>query len=272
MIVGVDIGGTKTYLAVFAENGKLLKEVRFETPRNYDRFLHELTENANKLETSRAKVACAAVPGAIDRIEGKILGLGNLPWKDQFIAHDIAKMLGVKNVFIENDANLAALAEARALPQTEDLVLYVTLSTGIGSGIIVKNKLIPELVGSEAGQMMIHNASGELHRWETFASGKALVESTGYRAEDIDDKKIWQEYSKKVCLGLQPTISVLRPNKVIIGGGVGAHLEKFQEILIKDLEKLNHSKTYLTPQVLKAHYLEKSVIYGCFEYAKDHLA
>jgi glucokinase len=272
MIIGVDIGGTKTLLAVFAENGKLLKEVRFETSRDYDTFLADLKRRADSLETTKAKVACVAVPGAVDREEGKILGLGNLPWKDVYIQHDAANALGVASVCIENDANLAGLAEARALAKPSPLVVYITLSTGIGSGIIVNNKLIPELNGSEAGQMLVRDSDGTAHRWETFASGQALVALTGKRADELTDKKLWNQYVVKVCLGLQPTISTLRPQKVILGGGVGAQLEKFHGMLVDQLEALNHSRTYTNPEILGAHYGENSVIYGCYEYAKDHLA
>ena len=67
MIIGVDIGGTKTYLACFAENGKLLREVKFETNHNYEEFLKDLEKCASKFETSKAKIACVAVPGLIDR-------------------------------------------------------------------------------------------------------------------------------------------------------------------------------------------------------------
>lgn len=272
MIIGVDIGGTKTYIAAFSESGKLLNELRFETSRNYEDFLSDLKNHAEKLDTKKAKIACVAVPGAIDRRNGKILGMGNLPWKDVYIQSDASKALGIKKVLIENDANLAALAEARALNKVEDLVLYITLSTGVGSGIIVKNKLLPELSGSEAGQMMVRDKNGSYNRWETFASGKTLVATTGQRAENLESRRAWNQYVESICLGLQPTISVLRPNKVIIGGGVGAHLERFQDELLAQLEKLNHSKTYTTPQVLKARYKENSVIYGCYHYAKDNLA
>lgn len=272
MIIGVDIGGTKTLVACFAENGKMLKEVRFETNTDYGKFLEDLERYARDIETGKAKVGCVAVPGEIDRANGKIVALGNLPWKGVNIVADSSRALSIKNVQIENDANLAALAEARALPQRENLVLYITLSTGIGSGIIVNNRLLPELSGSEAGQMMIHDANGLVHRWETFASGRALVKLTGKRAEDLEESMQWKEYTEKVCLGLQPTISVLRPNKVVIGGGVGAHLDKFLTELNNQLEKLNHSRSYTTPEILKAHYGEESVIYGCYEYAKDQLA
>lgn len=272
MIVGVDIGGTKTYIAVFAENGKLLKEVRFETSRDYDEFLKDLEENAARLETNKAKIACVAVPGSINQEKGIVEGLGNLPWKDKYIRHDLSIALGIQSVHIENDANLAGLAEARALPKQEKLVLYITLSTGIGSGIIINNKLIPELCGSEAGQMFVHDKNGNAHRWETFASGRALVESTGKRAEELNSEKHWKLYVEKICLGLQPAISVLRPQVVILGGGVGAHLNKFQSELKLQLQNLNHSKTYKTPKVVPAFYGEQSVVYGCYEYAKDKLA
>jgi predicted NBD/HSP70 family sugar kinase len=272
MIIGIDVGGTKTLVAVFAENGKLLNQVRFETNHNYELFLQDLKEHSRIFETQKAKIACAAIPGALDTVEGTVKCLGNLPWKNEHIVRDFSKILGIKKVYIENDANLAALAEARALPKPENLVLYITLSTGIGSGIILKNKLLPELAGSEAGQMIIHDHEGNETRWEDLASGKALVKNTGKRADELEDSKLWQEYAKKVSMGLQPVISTLQPQKIVLGGGVGIHLGKFKARLTEELEKLNYLHLYETPKIVKAHYGEMSVIHGCYEYAKDKLA
>lgn len=274
MIVGVDIGGTKTLLALFTESGKILKEVRFETSQSYSVFLKDLSHHARIFETQKAKIACVAVPGSIDFDAGLVLALGNLPWRNKPIQADISRVLGVDMIRLENDANLAGLAEAIALPKRHKLVLYITLSTGIGSGIIINNRIVPELSGSEAGQMMVYNKSGILHRWETFASGKALFQSTGQQAMDIeeDDDTLWSEYVENVCLGLQPAISVLRPQVVILGGGVGSNFDKFKNQLIQKLESLNHSRTYVTPTILGAKYKENSVIYGCYEYAKEKLS
>jgi glucokinase len=273
MIIAVDIGGTKTHVAFFGDSGEIEKESRFKTPPEYNDFLAELSTHIIHDGAAQPIEAIGlAVPGSIEQESGKILALGNLSWENKPIVGDIGQLLKIDKVYLENDANLAALAEARAMPKAAPLLLYITLSTGIGSGIIVNNQLLTELSGSEAGQMMVRNAAGEQHRWETFASGRALVRLTGKEAAELKDSALWQEYTMLVCMGLQPAISVLRPQVVVIGGGVGAHLESFQEELEKQLSELNHSRTYTDPVIQPAHFGEKSVVYGCYEYAKDHLA
>lgn len=273
MILGIDIGGTKTHIAAFDDKGQIYQEVRFKTPHQYDLFLNEIKEHAKDFENIESVSAIGvAAPGSINQELGEIVALGNLPWKNAPVVRDFTQIFGTNRIYIDNDANLAALAEARALPEVTPLVLYITLSTGIGSGIIVGNQLIPELSGSEAGQMMVRDDQGIMHRWETFASGRALVELTGQKAEDLTDQNMWKAYTRRVCMGLQPTISTLRPQIVVIGGGVGAHLERFQGELESQLEELNHSRTYTNPTIRKAHYGEGSVVYGCYEHAKDHLS
>lgn len=273
MIIGIDIGGTKTHIAVFKNDGSIQVESRFKTPALYADFLIELEKQvANFNIVDSPEAVSIAVPGAIQRDTGTIIALGNLTWENSPITKDVAEILHTTKVYVENDANLAALAEARAMPQCAPLVLYITLSTGVGSGIIINNQLIPELAGSEAGQMMVRDENGELHRWETFASGRALVRTTGKEAASLDDAASWKEYAEKVCMGLQPAISVLRPQAVVVGGGVGAHLERFQQELEKQLAALNHSRVYTNPVVVKAHYGENSVVYGCYHHAKDSLA
>lgn len=271
MIVGVDIGGTKTYLAVFAENGKLLKEVRFETPRNYDEFLTELTAEAAKLETSKAKAACVAVPGLLNRDQGIVLSLGNLPWKDKHIRHDTSKALGIANVTIENDSKLAGLSEARYVYGRYSKVLYLTLSTGIGGAYLVDGSLVPEIIDMEVGKMSL-NHKGTLTIWEEFASGRAFFEQQGKKAVDIEDPKIWAEYAQDVGLGLGVLCATLPTEAVVFGGGLGQHAGRFKKFLSEYLDANLHPLIKKPEALLSTHYRSQSVVYGCYHYAKAHLA
>lgn len=270
MILGVDIGGTKTLIGLFDDQGVLVLEDRFQTTRDKSTFEENL--RASLLRTTRGKSINAigiASPGQIE--DGVIIWAGpNLGWEN-FTLSQIVNEIVDAPIFIDNDANLAALAEARALSEDNPLVLYVTLSTGVGSGVVIDGSLMPALSGSEAGQMLIFTKQGRLVKWEDIASGKSLTEKTGLRAEDIDDNDIWRQYAEDVCLGLQPTINVLRPQKVILGGGVGMYADKYRGHLTEILNQQIKSTSYNTPEILPAHYGEKSVIYGCYEYAKDHL-
>lgn len=271
MIIGVDIGGTKTYIARFAENGKLLEEVRFETNHDYETFLGDLTKYAQKMETSKAKVACVAVPGLLDRAKGTVVSLGNLPWKDRYIQHDSAKALGLKQTLIENDSKLAGLAEARHLKHEYDRIFYLTLSTGIGGALLVNGNLVADLKDMEIGKMPLLHEGKPVH-WEDFASGRAFSEKYGKKAVDVSEAKIWQEYANVVNQGLGIVCSAFQPEAIVFGGGLGQHLDRFKQYLGPYLKENLHSIVRQPNALLSTHYRGQSVIYGCYQYGKDKLA
>ena len=271
MIIGVDIGGTKTLVGLFDDSGKLADEARFPTAQDQAVFATDLEKTLEQLTHGTTVEAIGiASPGTIQN--GSIVWAGgNLGWENFSIAKLVQKWTEGP-ICHENDANLAALAEARAVAPEGGLVLYITLSTGIGSGIIVDGKLLPALAGSEAGQMKLFDEQGTLRRWEDIASGKSLVQKVGQRAEAIEDEAVWKQYARDICLGLQPTINVLRPHKVVLGGGVGMYADKYRMYVAEMLDEIIASRSYSTPEILAAHYGEKSVIYGCYEHARDHLS
>lgn len=269
MIVGVDIGGTKTYVAVFAENGKLLRESRFETDRDYNEFLNTLKKHAQNLGTKKAKIACAAVPGLLDRKRGVVLSLGNLPWKDKYIRHDISEAIGVEKIYIENDSKLAGLSEARFLLNKYSRVYYLTISTGIGGAFAVNGKLVKELTDMEIGKTPLEFA-GSVQQWEEFASGRAFFEKYGKKSVDVNSEKIWQEFTKGINAGLGMVCSGYQPEAIVFGGGLGQRVNRFKLYLESYLEEMLHP-IVRKPALLASHYRSQSVIYGCYEHAKDHI-
>lgn len=273
MIIGVDIGGTKTLLACFAQNGKLLKEIRFETNHNYDDFIADLTEQATKLETSKAKVACAAIPGLIDRKKGIVHALGNLPWKDKYIQADIAKALRIDKTFIENDSKLAGLAEGRYLNKGKSYrrIYYITLSTGIGGTLLINGEIADQVVDGEIGMVPVEH-NGKMVRWEDIASGRAFYNTYHIKAVDADNPKIWEEFSKRIGFGVAMICCIYQVDAIIFGGGLGQYLEKFQDYLKPYVSTYLHTTIKRPETLVKVHYGDNSVIYGCYEYAKDHLA
>src|SRR4051812_13825719 len=113
MYLAVDIGGTKTLLALFSNSGRLLESARFETPAEYPDFLNKLEKTYKNLQHDTAKVVycVAGAPGRVDRDEGIVVAFGNLGWENVPLARDLKKITGVPTA-IENDANLAGLSEA----------------------------------------------------------------------------------------------------------------------------------------------------------------
>jgi predicted NBD/HSP70 family sugar kinase len=265
MYLGIDIGGTKTLVATLNNEGVVHEILKFPTPKVYPEFLKELAIAVANLSTKKFIATGVAVPGRVDRKHGVAKALGNLSWANIPIKRDIERMLGCPAV-IENDANLAGLSEAMLLKQY-DCVLYVTISTGIGTGIITKQQIDPGLADSEGGAIMLEHG-GKLQQWEDFASGSAIVKRFGKRASEISDDKTWKILSKDIAIGLFDLITFIQPDVVVLGGGVMTHLERFKDLLLKELGRYETPMTPLPP-IRQAKRPEEAVVYGCYDLAKS---
>lgn len=259
-ILAIDVGGTKTLVAVFNSGGEVLHTVKFPTPASYADFLQELTSTIQALPTNKFFSCVIAMPGSIDRKHGIAQEFGNLAWHDIPIKTDLEQALGVP-VAVENDAKLAGLSEAHLLPRYRK-VLYLTVSTGIGGAVVINGKLDKNSLQAEYGHMLLEH-EGKLMRWEEFASGKAITAKYGMRASDITDPAAWYGIARNIAIGLIDVIAATTPDIIVIGGGVGTNFEKFGEHLIEQL-KLYEDHLLHVPPVVGAQRAEEAVIYGCY--------
>lgn len=268
MYLTVDVGGTKTLLACFDDSGNTTEQIKFPTPPDYDDFLTALEENVHKLKVQDYARAAAAIPGRLDRDLGIAFAFGNLPWKNIPIQADIEKIFHCPTL-IENDANLAGLSEAILVKDEFKKVLYVTVSTGIGTGIIINGIIDPNFVDTEGGQLLLEH-NGRLLSWEDFASGRAIKAKYGKLVSEISDgDNLWYVIARNIAVGLVNLMAIIIPDVIIIGGGVGAHLEKFQDRLVEEL-KIYANPLVPTPVLRQAQRSEEAVIYGCYELIKQH--
>lgn len=271
MIIGVDIGGTKTLVASFDLAGKITKELSFATPQDYSEFLSELESTFANFDGVNISRCCVGVPGLLDRKKGVVKSLGNLPWVDKPIGKDVAKIVGLSKVSIENDSKLAGLSEVRALDDTPSRALYLTISTGIGGALVVDGSLSADMIDMEVGKTPLLY-QGDLMQWEGFASGHAFVEAYGKVGDEIGDNPIiWQSYAlERLGPGLVVACSYLQVDTIIFGGGLGHHSNHFASYLGPYLDERLHSNVVRPNQYKSAKHGKNAVIYGCFEYAKDH--
>lgn len=264
MYLGIDIGGTKTLVASLDDRGVIQEEFRFPTPKLYSDFLKKLAENVANLSTNKFIAAGVGAPGKIERDHGVGVAFGNLPWHGVHLREDIQELTNCP-VVVENDANLAGLSEAMLLKHHQK-VLYVTISTGIGTGFIVDQQIDPNLADSEGGHMMLEH-NGKLEAWEDFASGRAIVQRFGKRASDITDNHTWQIIAHDVALGLIDLIALIEPNVIVLGGGVSTYFDKFGEYLQTYLKQYDNPLITL-PEIRVAARPEQAVVYGCYDLAK----
>lgn len=267
--LAIDVGATKTLLAVFSNDGKVLYEQKIATNKKYDQFLADLrlTLNEEGFSKHRIVAVCCAIPGKVDRKNGVGLTFGNLPWHSVRIRSDLERIISHLTIFVENDANLAGLYEA-SVHKKYKKVLYLTFSTGIGDGIIINGKIDPDFADSESGQMILEH-EGRLQKWEDIASGRAFRQKYGKKASEVDNPFTWKQYSKAVAKGIGELVATLQPAVVIIGGSVGAQLEKFADPLKEELKKY-HNNMVPIPPIIKADKPMEAVIYGCYEYIKQN--
>ncbi|HEX4662132.1 MAG TPA: ROK family protein [Candidatus Saccharimonadales bacterium] len=271
MIVTVDTGATKTLIADFDVAGVKRQEARFATPKNEQEFLDTLVSTLQHAypDASMIDAICIALPGMI--IPGGILKLApNLGWRDVAVRKQLGKYYSCP-IFIENDANLAGLAEAQAQPKIPKVSLYLTVSTGIGAGIIINGRLLPEHRSSEVGHMVLEY-DGMLREWESFASGRAILAKYGQYARDIDSDETWNEIADMISRGLLALIPALRPDLIIFGGSIGTYFEKYQPHLESILHEHFDHLMIAVPQMVQAQHPEEAVIYGCYHYATHKLA
>ena len=269
MILTIDVGGSKVLVATFSDDGEVIKSEKFKTPIMYPDFIEELKKTVRELVGDEQPAACSiALPGSLDRENGVALYFGNLPWENVRIRDDLSDTIHCP-IYLENDAKMAGLAEADAVKDHYSRVLYITVSTGIGLSMTIDGK-IDHGVQDAGGKAIMVEHSGKIMAWEEFASGKAIVAHTGKMASEITDESDWYVVARNLALGMVDLIVLLSPDCIVIGGGVGAHLEKFQEKLFNELE-IYHNKMVKMPQIRQSQHPEEAVIYGGYLLAKQNL-
>lgn len=269
MLLAVDTGGTKTLIARFDRGGVIEKSLKFPTPADQQEYVALLRRTLEKeFSDQPVEALVIGLPGIIK--DGIALWCDNLGWKNFDAYHAFADIFGNSPVLIENDANLAGLAETRILTPVPVSSLYVTLSTGIGTGVITNGQIDPGLRQSEGGHMLIEYG-GMLQEWEDFASGRSIYQTYGKYARDITSSQIWDEIADRVSRGFLTIIPLLQPAVIILGGSIGTYFQQYQSTLQKILDEKLPSHI-VRPRFIKAAHPEQAVIYGCYYYALDALA
>ncbi|MDX1765959.1 MAG: ROK family protein [Candidatus Saccharimonadales bacterium] len=269
MYIAVDIGGTKTLVAKVDDQGQIVTEKKCETIKDFDEFMEKLFGAIEEVAGNMDEVHAigVAAPGLVDKKTKTLKIAGHLPWIDADIVTPLAEKYS-KPALIDNDANLGALSEAVAGAGKDFReVLYITVSTGIGTGVVYDGVVDPSLADSEGGMMHFRH-DGKLMLWEAFASGSAFVERFGAMGKDVDDPEIWKQYAEDLSLGFGSLIAVIQPEVIVVGGSMGEHLHKYHAFLV-DALTTTKARTVRIPQIVEAKDAHRAVVNGCYVMAKQ---
>ena len=309
-VIGVDVGGTKVAAGLVDNCGKILSQVR--TPmitnqgahaglRSVLEAIRALSGSAQGGSTSIRGIGICS-PGPLDPKTGIVINPPNVPcWRDFPLADEVAKLYRVP-VKVDNDANAAALAEARwGAGRGYSNIFYATIGTGIGTGVIFDGRIYHGRTGAagEGGHISIDYRGprcgcGKLGCIEAFAAGPAIArrarakicESSGTKSRilelavgDIEAvssemvgkayvqgdalaKEILTETVEFLALWLGNIIDLLDPEAMIIGGGVASMLDPFLEDLKDSIPRHCVNPRCREVPLLKAHYGSDSGIAG----------
>lgn len=275
LILGIDLGGTKILTAVVTPEGDMLSSDETTTPGTGDReaLIESLVNSAHRallqasITVSQVSAIGVGAAGISNPEAGILFTSPNLPGLRNVLLRDIMQERLGRKTFLINDASAAALGEfyfgaARGARN----FIYITLSTGIGGGIVIDGKIYTGAIGTagEVGHMTIDDKGptcncGNRGCWETLASGTALAREARRRIEkgvrtsileysggDMDRvtpqaihsaaqqgdrlaKKLIARTGYYVGVGLANLINIFNPELIVIGGG----LSRIGDMLLK---------------------------------------
>jgi glucokinase len=258
LVLGVDIGGTKIAAGAVGDRACVVHVVTIPTlaSEGFNVSLGQVYKAIGECLSADVGAIGICAPGPLNPKIGVILNPPNLPgWRNVPLADLVSERFGVPTR-VENDANAAGLAEVRfGAARGFDSVLYVTLSTGIGAGIILNGKIYHGKNGAaaEGGHVTIDWRSDTICNCgtpgciEALASGSAIARrgrtpeqiAEGAARGDGESLRILDEIATMLGAWMGSMISMLDPDIIVVGGG----MSRIGEALFSRLRRIAPSRT-----------------------------
>lgn len=279
--IGVDIGGTNVKAGIVSEAGEILAKDMIPTNagRHYTEVIKDIAGLVKKLISdlgiAQEEIRSIGIgnPGTCDTQEGVVICASNIGFENVPITEEMGKYFDLP-IFIGNDANCAAWGEYTALDAPADNIVFITLGTGVGGGIIIDRKLYTGTNGTaaEVGHTSIVQGGlpcscGARGCWEMYASVNALIRMTREYAQshpnseaarvcaqhisgktafelakrgDAGGKEIVEQWIGYVAAGIINIINLLQPEILIIGGAIS----KEGDFLLKPIIEMQKANKY----------------------------
>ncbi len=286
--LGIDLGGTNIKAGICDNDGKIVKKMSLPTDKNADpdsitdsmaKLCYMLLEETG-ISADELEYVGVAAPGTADLEKEEIVFCNNLPFLNYPLAKEFSARFPAKKVYIENDANAAALGEVMCGgAKGNKSAIIVTLGTGVGSGIILDGKIYSgfNFAGGELGHMVIQAdgkpcTCGRNGCFEAYSSATGLINSTkeamekhpeslmwtvaaenngkvngqtAFRALDRGDKaakEVVDSYISLLSCGIINIINIFQPEVVCIGGGVSNEGDNLFLPLMEYVDKEQYSR------------------------------
>ena len=316
-IVGIDLGGMSAKAALFDREGKIVAKTSVATSADdgfegtAEKLARAAKEVASLANADFSKVGGIGVasPGIVNSNTGVVIKWGNYGWLNVPLGERVSGLTG-KKVVVANDANMAALGEAKfGASSVYQSSVFITLGTGIGGGIIIDGKMLEGFMsaGAEIGHMILREngllcGCGRRGCFECYASARALIRQTKKEMEENCGTKMWEiaegsldnvdgrtafaaarlgdrdaqqivdKYIGYLSEGIADLVNILRPEAFVLGGGIANEGEALFEPLRKAVDKRSYISSEIVPlKIVGAKLGNTAGMYGAYALAKEKL-
>ena len=246
---GLEAGGTKMVCALGYADGTIEDKISFPTTTP-EKSIPRI------IEYFKDKEICSLGIGSFGPVDvnpdsesyGNILDSPKLAWQHYPLKKVLEDALCVP-IKVDTDVNGSCLGEMTfGCAEGMDNVGYVTIGTGIGAGMAVNGQLVHGMGHPEFGHILVSRIEGDDYKgkcpfhptcFESLASGPAIEERWGKKAEELSDRpEVWEMEADYIAQGLMAMVLTISPRKIILGGGVMHQQQLFPLIRKKLKEKL----------------------------------
>ncbi|MFC2064369.1 ROK family protein [Chloroflexota bacterium] len=308
VLIAVDIGGTKMRAASYPINGLFpIKNYKIKwsnSPESPIDILHGLIKSV-WVDNDEVKAISIASPGPIEPESGFIYDAPNIPGWTQFPLGEILRKTYPVPIFFGNDANLAVYGEWKyGAGIGHSNIFYITISTGIGGGIICNDQMIMGEKGlaAEIGHVIVQPdgpicSCGKKGHLEAFASGTAIVDyvktqinkghssivqfgsdlsafdiaNAAKQGDDLSIKAITRA-GEYIGIALASFVHIFNPSVIILGGGVAQTGKLISNSISHGLKNEVINPIYLEDlEVVPAKFGDDSGLLGALAYARHTL-
>lgn len=294
-VIGIDLGGTKINACLINEKGEIIQRsaVETEAKKGRDVVLNNIQKSIEALDYNDALAIGIGTPGFIDAKNGIVTFSGNIEgWTGLNLKNAVEEFVDIP-VFVENDANIALLAEKwiGAGKNYKDIVM-ITLGTGVGGAIYnEKSGLLSgsNFQGAELGHIILHPGGdyctcGQHGCVEAYCAGTAISKNyeklTGkllsgekilkISSQDVDARKVLENYQSNLAYFLTSLRNIFDPEVIIIGGGVIHSKDIWWDGMIEKFNKTCNNTENI--DVVAAKFLNDAGVIGAGKIAFERMS
>ena len=311
-LIGIDIGGTNIRCALFPQEKSEILQVEKISTQNPDdpaeQPIDRLIQCIHQIWPQDGEVLgiCAAAPGSIDYKQGMVLLAPNIPGWVEYRLRDFLQEEFKTTIIIENDANMAGYAEYKlGAGKGHENMLYYTISTGLGGGVIINGKLLQGKIGiaTEVGHIVVHDKGalcgcGKRGHWEAYSSGTGIENyvkdqiankpslGKAFTRPDPDTVEIaqaakdgnrlansaFERAGYYMGIGVSNYLHIFNPSCVVFGGGVTRSWDLISKHFRISLEQHVLNQRYIQDlKIAIAELGDDAGLVGSAEFLRDQL-